>query len=236
MWLGCSPFSHLSYAYISIYLSYFMEQHFSSLSFLQMNERTRWKPEKCGKKNRRRRATLENELNSVNVCLLARCAYTRREQIVSSVWGKMSRYLNYGKSFIIAIITNANFRHFVCFFSSFLILLLDASQCLRFFAKSFFTILSMYLVLDFSSPAYVNSQFMCTLMFSILFFSIQMLHDISHVLSFLRLFFIPQLCFIFILLTSSFRLLDVISILHCNLFSFLSLLYAQFSRKHLKFI
>lgn len=32
--------------------------------------------------------------------------------VVGSVWGKMSRYLNYGKSFIIAIITNANFRHF----------------------------------------------------------------------------------------------------------------------------
>lgn len=50
---------------------------------------------------------------------------------------KMSRYLNYGKSFIIAIITNANFRHI--FFS----LSLHGFQALCSFLTLFFTIFPM---------------------------------------------------------------------------------------------
>lgn len=68
--------------------------------------------------------------------------------MVGTVWGKMSRYLNYRKSFIIAIITNANFRH------KFLLLLLLFGCCsvallqtVDYFFWPFFTILPMWIYL-----------------------------------------------------------------------------------------
>lgn len=167
--------------------------------------------------------------NAVTFLLLA----VHSKRIVGSVWGNMSRYLNYSKSFIMAIITNANFRRFVFFWlaSSWL----HASGTMFALPYPFFTILSMYLLYDFSSsPSSSSSHPLYTVPFPF-FFSYVRAQNARMMLMF-PIFF-PYLCqtmlhmclfhhnfsffvFIFARLSSSFHLLISFftAFLRCNSF------------------
>lgn len=122
-WCCGYAMAHFSRSIFRHFFFFFFGCSFVSFDYLLISQATiflcvsQWKETNADSGNQRKVhcQRLANAVAFVSFLRVRSRARARTTKwIVGTVWGKMSRYLNYGKSFIIAIITNANFPHNFC--------------------------------------------------------------------------------------------------------------------------